>query len=138
MREIHVEVDEATMAAYGWEDLPLDHGFHTYRQMERWTVSPAARVEILDRLLGAEPRAGAGRRPGRAGSRRSCSDDRQPSTVVRAELVTDRAGAARPAQWRRGGDQGDAAGRYAVGGLAPVTVDPALDRLDRAVTDATR
>ena len=29
----------------------LDHGFHTYRQMRRWTVSPAARVEILDRLL---------------------------------------------------------------------------------------
>lgn len=51
MREIHVELDEATMAAYGWEDVPLDHGFHTYRQMERWTVSPAARVEILDRLL---------------------------------------------------------------------------------------
>ena len=30
---------------------PLDHGFHTYRQMTRWTVSPAARVELLDRLL---------------------------------------------------------------------------------------
>ena len=26
-------------------------GFHTYRQMERWTLGPAARVEILDRLL---------------------------------------------------------------------------------------
>ena len=39
------------MAAYGWEDVQLDHGFHTYRQMERWTVSPSARVEILDRLL---------------------------------------------------------------------------------------
>lgn len=51
MREIHVEVDKATMTAYRWDDLPLDHGFHTYRQMERWTVSPAARVEILDRLL---------------------------------------------------------------------------------------
>ncbi|WP_414945539.1 Eco57I restriction-modification methylase domain-containing protein [Amycolatopsis sp. cmx-11-32] len=51
MREIHVEVDRATMEAYGWDDLALDHGFHTYRQMERWTVSPAARVEILDRLL---------------------------------------------------------------------------------------
>jgi methylase of polypeptide subunit release factors len=51
IREIHVEVDEATTAAYGWDDVPLDHGFHTYRQMERWTVSPAARVEILDRLL---------------------------------------------------------------------------------------
>jgi hypothetical protein len=51
MRALHVQVDEATMAAYGWDDLPLEHGFHTYRQMERWTVSPIARVEILDRLL---------------------------------------------------------------------------------------
>lgn len=51
MREIHVTLDEAVMAAYGWEDVPLDHGFHTYRQMQRWTVSPAARIEILDRLL---------------------------------------------------------------------------------------
>lgn len=51
LRQIHVELDEAVMAAYGWSDVPLDHGFHTYRQMERWTVSPQARVEILDRLL---------------------------------------------------------------------------------------
>jgi len=51
MRAIHVELDEAVMDAYGWPDIPLDHGFHTYRQMQRWTVSPAARVEILDRLL---------------------------------------------------------------------------------------
>lgn len=51
MRQIHVELDKAVMAAYGWDDVPLDHGFHTYRQMTRWTVSPAARVEILDRLL---------------------------------------------------------------------------------------
>jgi len=39
------------MAAYGWSDVTLNHGFHEYRQMRRWTVSPAARVEILDRLL---------------------------------------------------------------------------------------
>jgi hypothetical protein len=51
IRSIHVQIDEAVMEAYGWTDIPLDHGFHTYRQMERWTVSPAARVEILDRLL---------------------------------------------------------------------------------------
>ncbi len=51
LREIHVELDQAVIAAYGWDDVPLDHGFHTYRQMTRWTVSPAARVEILDRLL---------------------------------------------------------------------------------------
>ena len=51
VREIHVELDKAVMDAYGWDDVELDHGFHTYRQMRRWTVSPAARVEILDRLL---------------------------------------------------------------------------------------
>lgn len=51
MRQIHVELDEAVMDAYGWADVPLEHGFHTYRKMQRWTVSPAARVEILDRLL---------------------------------------------------------------------------------------
>jgi hypothetical protein len=51
LREIHVEIDDAVMQAYGWDDVSLDHGFHTYRQMERFTVSPAARVEILDRLL---------------------------------------------------------------------------------------
>ncbi len=51
MREIHVHLDQAVMDAYGWGDLPLEHGFHTYRQMRRWTVSPAARVEILDLLL---------------------------------------------------------------------------------------
>lgn len=51
MRQIHVELDEAVMDAYGWSDVQLEHGFHTYRQMQRWTVSPIARVEILDRLL---------------------------------------------------------------------------------------
>ncbi|MGM1018265.1 MAG: Eco57I restriction-modification methylase domain-containing protein [Actinomycetota bacterium] len=51
IRSIHVQIDEAVMEAYGWTDIPLDHGFHAYRQMERWTVRPAARVEILDRLL---------------------------------------------------------------------------------------
>ncbi|MFI6352311.1 Eco57I restriction-modification methylase domain-containing protein [Streptomyces sp. NPDC050743] len=51
LREIHIELDHAVMAAYGWDDVPLGHGFHTYRQVERWTVSPTARVEILDRLL---------------------------------------------------------------------------------------
>jgi hypothetical protein len=51
LREIHVELDYAVMDAYGWGDVALDHGFHTYRRMTRWTVSPAVRVEIFDRLL---------------------------------------------------------------------------------------
>lgn len=52
LRDIHLEVDEATMAAYGWDDVPLGHGFHTYRQITRWTISPATRVDVLDRLVG--------------------------------------------------------------------------------------
>jgi len=51
LRKIHVEIDEAVLEAYGWDDIALDHGFYTYRQMTRWTFSPEARVEILDRLL---------------------------------------------------------------------------------------
>ena len=51
MREVHTELDHAVMDAYGWGDVELSHGFHSYRQMTRWTVSPTARVEILDRLL---------------------------------------------------------------------------------------
>ncbi|WP_306359203.1 Eco57I restriction-modification methylase domain-containing protein [Nocardia sp. CC227C] len=51
LRRLHEELDHVAMAAYGWDDVSLDHGFHSYRQMQRWTVSPAARAEILDRLL---------------------------------------------------------------------------------------
>jgi hypothetical protein len=59
MREIHVQLDEAVMGAYGWLNVPMEHGFHTYRQMQRWTVSPEARVEILDRLLAENLRRAA-------------------------------------------------------------------------------
>jgi len=51
LREIHVALDQAVLAAYGWNDVSPNYGFHTYRQMTRWTVSPSARAEILDRLL---------------------------------------------------------------------------------------
>ena len=51
MRELHVQVDQAVAAAYGWSDVELGHGFHMYRQVRRWTISPAVRVELMDRLL---------------------------------------------------------------------------------------
>jgi hypothetical protein len=51
LREIHVELDRTVAEAYGWGDLDMEHGFHTYRQVRRWSVSPATRVEMLDRLL---------------------------------------------------------------------------------------
>jgi len=51
LREVHQRIDEAAMEAFGWGDLALGHGFHEYRQMMRWSTSPAARAEFLDRLL---------------------------------------------------------------------------------------
>jgi len=51
IRAIHVELDRIVMAAFGWSDIELAHGFYSHRKMVRWTVSPSARVEILDRLL---------------------------------------------------------------------------------------
>ena len=39
-------------SAYGWSDLDdLGHDFHETRHGVRYTFSPAARQEILDRLL---------------------------------------------------------------------------------------
>jgi hypothetical protein len=51
LREVHVALDYAVRDAYGWQDLDLDHGFHATKQGVRYTISPEARQEILDRLL---------------------------------------------------------------------------------------
>lgn len=51
LRQLHVEMDHAVAAAYGWTDLELGHGFHETKQGIRYTVSESARREILDRLL---------------------------------------------------------------------------------------
>lgn len=51
LRDLHVEMDNAVAAAYGWSDLDLGHGFHETRQGTRFTISEAARREVLARLL---------------------------------------------------------------------------------------
>ena len=51
LRHLHVEMDQAVAAAYGWKDLDLGHGFHETKQGIRFTISEAARREVLDRLL---------------------------------------------------------------------------------------
>ncbi len=51
LRELHKEMDEAVAHAYGWDDLGLGHGFHETKQGTRYTISEAARREVLDRLL---------------------------------------------------------------------------------------
>jgi hypothetical protein len=55
LRTLHVEMDQAVCAAYGWDDLligeGLNHDFHDTKQGLRFTISDTARREILDRLL---------------------------------------------------------------------------------------
>lgn len=51
LRELHVKMDDAVSAAYGWSDLELGHGFHKTPQGVRFTISEAARREVLARLL---------------------------------------------------------------------------------------
>jgi len=51
LRELHVEMDNAVAAAYGWTDLDLGHGFHERKQGVRFTISEPARREVLARLL---------------------------------------------------------------------------------------
>jgi hypothetical protein len=80
LRDIHVEIDEATVAAFGWDDVPLGHGFHRYRQMERWTVSPGARAESLDRLLLENHRRAEIVRPPRI-STTPAATPREPGTL---------------------------------------------------------
>jgi hypothetical protein len=56
LRELHVKMDAAVLAAYGWTDLVLGHDFHAVdflpeNDRVRFTISPQARREILKRLL---------------------------------------------------------------------------------------
>jgi hypothetical protein len=51
LREIHVEIDGAVAEAYGWDDISLGHGYHETAQGVRFTISGAARREVLKRLL---------------------------------------------------------------------------------------
>jgi hypothetical protein len=51
LRQLHVEMDNAVAAAYGWTDLNLGHGFHETKQGVRYTISEPARREVLARLL---------------------------------------------------------------------------------------
>jgi len=56
LRETHKAIDEAVRDAYGWHDIPLQHGFHELEFLPendrvRYTVSTQARKLILSELL---------------------------------------------------------------------------------------
>ncbi|MBB5329435.1 Eco57I restriction-modification methylase domain-containing protein [Tunturiibacter gelidoferens] len=51
LRKIHVLLDEAVIAAYGWSGLDLGHGFHETKHGTRFTISEIACRKVLDLLL---------------------------------------------------------------------------------------
>ncbi len=56
LHRLHQELDEAVRDAYAWQDLKLDHDFYEVETLQendriRYTISPAARKEVLRRLL---------------------------------------------------------------------------------------
>jgi hypothetical protein len=56
LRDIQREIDEAVRDAYGWTDMPLQHGFYELEFLPendrvRYTVCDSARRQILQELL---------------------------------------------------------------------------------------
>jgi hypothetical protein len=56
LRELHMEMDNAVLVAYGWQDVHLMHDFYEVDYLPendrvRFTIHPDARKEILKRLL---------------------------------------------------------------------------------------
>lgn len=56
LRRLHVALDTAVRDAYGWQSLDLQHDFYEVETLPendrvRYTFSPAARKEVLNRLL---------------------------------------------------------------------------------------
>lgn len=56
LRRLHVALDNAVLDAYGWSSLDLQHDFYEVETLPendrvRYTISPAARKEVLKRLL---------------------------------------------------------------------------------------
>jgi hypothetical protein len=56
LRELHIQMDEAVLDAYGWNDIKLLHDFYEVDYLPendrvRFTIHPDARKEVLKRLL---------------------------------------------------------------------------------------
>lgn len=56
LRELHVQMDDAVLDAYGWNDKGLKHDFYEVGYLPendrvRFTIHPDARKEVLKRLL---------------------------------------------------------------------------------------
>ena len=52
LRNLHIQMDKAILACYGWEDIDPQHGFYEdERGQLRFVIAPLAKLYILSRLL---------------------------------------------------------------------------------------
>src|SRR5258708_14002563 len=91
LRRLHRELDLAVRDAYDWQSLDLGHNFYEVETLPendrvRYTISPAARTEVLKRLLAlnhARAQAEAAPAPTNAerGRRKAADHDETAGTV---------------------------------------------------------
>lgn len=122
LRRLHVALDDAVREAYGWADLNLGHDFVEVETLPendrvRYTISPAARKEVLKRLLalnhertkqeGAQARVPGGVKAKRTATSRAGQATPPPAPVgVPAFETVSAGGAALPdASWASAGGE---------------------------------
>ena len=91
LRRLHVGLDLAVRDAYGWGDVDLQHDFHEVETLPendrvRYTISPAARREVLSRLL-AENHARV-KSEAKAAAGRSVTPGRKPKSAGSGDLFS--------------------------------------------------
>lgn len=99
LRRLHRELDIAVRDAYGWQDLDLGHDFHEVETLPendrvRYTISPAARKEVLRRLLAlnherAAEEAAAAEAAAAAAKPRRASRKREPVPAASGDLFDE-------------------------------------------------
>ncbi len=97
LRELHVQMDEAVLDAYGWRDIALCHDFYEVDYLpenDRWrfTIHPDARKEVLKRLLELnhkihEEEVKAGLWEKKTNTKKSKTDDEDSNVVKEPESV---------------------------------------------------
>ena len=95
LRRLHVEMDNAVLNAYGWQDLDLGHDFHEVETLPendrtRFTISPTARKEVLKRLLALNhARAAEEGQKGLHDKRKTAKKPMGRSTVAKGPTLFD-------------------------------------------------
>ncbi len=86
LRALHRELDEAVLAAYGWTgQVALGHDFHEVETLPendrvRYTISPAARKELLRRLLALNHQRAAEEKAQAATTPKPAKNPRKPKS----------------------------------------------------------